>query len=74
MKLYILTDRSFGDWESEFGVDGIFSSREDAERAAKELKHRLPRIVNSDKVNYDIIEARLGAVLDNKKLWTAKME
>lgn len=47
MKVYILSHTAVGSWESEFCVDGVFSSMEKLNAAKLRIKDDLPRLVDT---------------------------
>lgn len=47
MKIYILSHTAVGSWESEFYVDGVFSSMEKLNAAKLRIKGELPRVIDT---------------------------
>lgn len=47
MKIYILSHTAVGSWESEFCVDGVFSSMEKLNAAKLRIENDLPRLIDT---------------------------
>lgn len=71
MKLYILIDRSHGSYQSEFGVDGIFTSLNKAKKAEEKVMGTLPRLIDGN-TEFEIKEIDPDTVLED--VWDANME
>ncbi|ATW59430.1 hypothetical protein HOS50_gp013 [Lactobacillus phage Lenus] len=71
MKLYILIDRSYGSYQSEFGVDGIFTSLNKAKKAEEKVMGTLPRLIDGN-TEFEIKEIGPDTVLED--VWDANME
>lgn len=71
MKLYVLIDRSYGSYQSEFGVDGIFTSLNKAKKAEEKVMGMLPRLIDGN-TEFEIKEINPDTVLED--VWDANME
>ena len=78
MKIYILSHISSNNFdETEFYVDGVFSSMEKLNEAKSRIENELPRIINSNDswtTVFKISEHELNKVFDDSKLsyWNAE--
>lgn len=71
MKLYILIDRSHGYYQSEFGVDGIFTSLNKAKKAEEKVMGTLPRLIDGN-TEFEIKEIDPDTVLED--VWDANVK
>ena len=71
MKLYVLIDKSYGSYQSEFGVDGIFTSLDKARKAEEKVIDTLPRFIDGY-TKFEIKEINPDMVLED--VWDAYME
>ncbi len=77
MKIYILSHVSSNDFETEFYVDGVFSSMEKLNEAKSRIENELPRIINSNDswtTIFKVSEHELNKEFDDSKLsyWDAE--
>lgn len=74
MKIYILSHTSVGNCESEFCVDGVFSSMEKLNDAKLRIKDELPLVVDTydgsinTETNFEVSEHELDKEFDDYEL------
>ncbi|KAF0445597.1 hypothetical protein [Pediococcus acidilactici] len=74
MKIYILSHTAVGNYESEFYVDGVFSSMERLNAAKLRIKDELPRVVDTwngtinPDITFKVSEHELDKEFDDSKL------
>ncbi|AFU63178.1 hypothetical protein 8014-B2_00111 [Lactobacillus phage ATCC 8014-B2] len=80
MTIYILVHTAFGSWESEFCVDGVFSSMEEANATKLIIKNELPRFIDTcdgridPHTTFEIRKHKLNEEFDDFKLSYWDME